>query len=224
MTASTDFYAPALNVKELIASGARGFIGKVGDGTGGTVAPVSVVGDVLDRDTLLPKTGWTDIGSAREGQGSSYEQNITTAELRVEQSTAVVFENITEVVRQITQQWAELTPAKLGILEESAVIGPTSGQWSVAGSSITSRARYRVAIIGLREPGNGRDITNTAGGVRGELFGVVLQHAALSADAKTFELQRGQLANMPVTWKGYPDTTTNEVVRWVGETGPVTLT
>lgn len=220
---SVDFYGPALNIEELIASGARGFIGKVGNGTGGTVALVDKVDDILDRDTLLPLTGWTDIGSAREGQGASYEQNITTAELRVEQSTAVIFENISEVVRQITQQWAELTPDKLGIIEESTpdVDGTL---WSVAGGSITSRQAYRVAILGLREPGNGRDITDSAAGVRGELFGVVLQHAKLSADQKTFELQRGQLANMPVTWKGYPDPSTNEVSRWVGETGPETLT
>lgn len=220
---SVDFYGPALNVEELIASGARGFIGKVGDGTGGTVALVDKIDDILDRDTLLPLTGWTDIGSAREGQGASYEQNITTTELRVEQSTAVVFENIDEVVRTITQQWAELTPAKLGILEESTV-DTDSSLWSVAGGSITTRQAYRVAIIGLRESGNGRDITDSDGGIRGELIGACLQHSKLSADAKTFELQRGQLSNMPVTWKGYPDPSTNEVVRWIGETGPETLT
>src|SRR4051794_35322384 len=97
---SVDFYGPALNIEELIASGARGFIGVAGDGTGGTVPAVDKADDVLHRNSLLPQPNWSDIGSAREGQGSSYEQNITTTELRVEQSTAVVFENIAEVVRQ----------------------------------------------------------------------------------------------------------------------------
>lgn len=220
---SVDFFGPALNVEELIASGARGFIGKAGTGTGGTVAAVTDVTSVLDQDTLLPKPGWQDIGSAREGQGSNYDLSVSTQELKVEQSTAVVFENITETNRSITQQWAEFTPDKLAILEQGTAV-TASGLWHVEGKAITARDAYRVAIIGLREQGNGRDITDTTGAKRGELIGVVLQFAKLSADSKQFELQRGQLANMPVTFKGYPDPVTSVVSVWVGETGPLTLT
>lgn len=214
---------PATEIADLIASGAYGFIGRVGDGTGGTVAPVDSLEDVIDRDTLQPKAGWTYVGASREGQGSSYEQSVATSELRVDQDTAAVFENISQVDRQITHQWAQFDPSKIAILEESEVEN-TGTLWKVSGKSFTTRRRYRVALLGRREPGQGRDITNSGGDVRGEIIGAVLQNASISAGSTPWELQRGQLANTPVTFKGYPDPDTDSVVEWVGETGPETLT
>lgn len=219
--ASTEF--PATTIADLIASGAYCFIGRVGDGTGGTVDVVTDLEDIINRDTLEPVTGWTYVGASREGQGSSYEQAVATSELRVDQDTAAVFENIASVDRQITSQWAEFDPDKLAILEESEVTNP-GDLWRVDGKSFTTRSRYRVALLGRREPGQGRDITNSEGDVRGEIIGAVLQNASISAGSTAWELQRGQLANTAVTFKGYPDSDAdNAVVSWVGETGPETL-
>lgn len=216
---STEF--PATTIADLIASGAYVFVGKHGDGTGGTVALVNSIDDVLDLDDLTPQTGWAYLGASREGQGSSYEQAVATQELRVDQDTSVVFENIQSVDRTITAQMAEFNPDHLALLEESTVDTP-SGLWKVDGKSFTTRARYRVALIGRKEPGYGQDITNSGSEVRGELLGVVLQNASISAGNLTFELQRGQLANVPVAFKGYPDTS-GVIVTWVGETGPTTV-
>lgn len=217
---STEF--PATTIADLIASGAYGFIAPVGDGTGGTAAPVTDIEDILDRDELDPVSPWIYVGASREGQGSSYEQAVATSELRVDQDTAAVFENISSVDRTITLQWAEFSPDKLAILEESEVTNP-SDLWRVDGSSFTTRSRYRVALIGRKEPGQGQDITISDDSVRGELIGVVLQNASISAGSLSWELQRGQLANTAVTLKGYPDPVTNTVVAWVGETGPDTV-
>lgn len=210
---NTDF--PAAVVADIIASGGFGFIAPVA-----TSDPVEVLSDIIDRDSLRPIAPWIYVGSSREGQGSTFEENVTTTELRVDQFTAVVFENITEVVDTLTLQWAELTPEKIRMLLEADSVDVVGDEWAVHGDAFTSRTHYRVALLGRREPGNGRDITNSGGQVRGELFGAVLQNATVSAGQWQVELQRGQMANISVPYKGYPDSETGKVNAFVGETGP----
>lgn len=217
---------PATSVADLIASGGYGFIAPHD-----TSDPVSTLEDIIDRDTLEPITPWVYTGASREGQGSTFEEAVTTTELRVDQDTAVVFENVNEIVDTLTLQWAEITPAKMAILAESEVDGGSGiggalaagDLWGVDGGSFTTRKRFRVVLLGRREPGQGRDITTSDGKVRGEIFGVALQNASISAGSVSIELQRGQLVNITTPFKGYPDPDTGTVNRFVGEHGPETL-
>lgn len=225
----TDFYdAPGLyDISRHIESGARGILALVED-----VAAITKLDDFLDLNTLALKPDFVDVGSAREGQGSSYNRNITVGESRIEQSNVAIRKRITDVARTLTLQFAEFTDDKLVILEEGskttiAAAAHRSPQWRVDGGTITSLTPYRVILLGVHPGGEGHDITDEAGDKRGELLAAVLQHATMSADNAQYELQRGQLANMPLTFDGLPEPTiadaSKNVVSWIGEDGPATI-
>ena len=221
-----EFYR--FDISRHLESGARGIIGKVG-----IVDVPTRLDDILDLTTLDLAEGWIDAGSAREGQSSSYNRNITTTDSRIEQSNAAVRTRITEVERTITLQFAEFTKEKLALLEgggtETTIAGAAhrSPQFRVDGGNIESLDRYRVVLLGVRGEGEGHDITDEDGDVRGELLAAVLLNAQLSADNAQWELQRGQIADMPLTFKGFNEPTIADnrvnVVSWIGENGPATI-
>jgi hypothetical protein len=225
----TDFYdAPGLyDISRHIESGARGILARAD-----AVAAIAKLDDFIDLNTLALKPLFQDVGSAREGQGSTYGRNITVAESRIEQSNVAVRKRITDVARTLTLQFAEFTKDKLAMLEDGSITtiaaaAHRSPQWRVDGGTITSLTPWRVILLGTHPGGEGHDITDESGDKRGELLAVVLQHATMSADNAQYELQRGQLANVPLSFDGLPEPTiadaSKNVVSWIGENGPATI-
>jgi hypothetical protein len=197
------------------------------------VDPWTELDSMVDLTTFDVRTSYiTDLGSAREGQGSSYERGIEVAELKVEQDTGVVFTSITDVPRKLTVQIAEWDWDKAAIFEQGEVDTVNAGsgrspQKRVDFGNIESLVRYSVAMLGVREVGQGSDITDEDGDVRGEAFAVVLHSATLDAAAASFELQRGQLANIPLVFNAlpHPDIDDSRAARgcWLFENGPATI-
>lgn len=217
------------SVSNLIGSGARGLIAPVAD----VASPVDTLDDIVNLTTLDPKTGWIDVGAAREGQGSSYERNIESSEARIEQATGTVWEDITDVPRSMTLQFAEFDDDKTQILEDApdptavAAAAHRSPQSRLDFGSIESLTRYRVALVGMRREGEGKDITDEAADVRGPLVALVLHSVSIAAETATYELQRGQIANMPLTFRAFPDSSISDsrkaVGCWLFEEGPATI-
>lgn len=224
-----DFYdAGWYDISRHIESGARGIIARAD-----LVPAITKLDDVLDLTTLALKTNFVDVGSAREGVGSAYNRNITTAESRIEASTVSIRERITAVDRTITLHLAEFTPDKVAILEEApavttiAAAANSSPQSRVDGGVFNKMTRYRVVLLGIHPDGEGRDITDTTADVRGPLCAWVLQNARMSAENAGIEIQRGQIADAPLTFKGFPEPTITDpaksVVSYIEETGPATI-
>jgi hypothetical protein len=189
-----------------------------------------------------PKTGWVDLGAAREGQGAQYERNIEETEQSLEQATGAIWTDITDTPRSITMQIAEMTPTNVQKFVENAPASRdiadtpgagttgTSDQTAVDFGSFESLDTYRVAIIGQRRTGSGADVTEAgnANEVRGAFVAVVLFSATISAENAQYELQKGQIANVSVQMRAMPESTITDSTRdrgtWLFEdTGGITI-
>jgi hypothetical protein len=186
------------------------------------------------------QTGWNDLGGSREGQGAQYERNIETNEWNLEQATGAVAEDITDVPRSMTVQMAEIKPEHVSIIEEapaSRAIAAAAGaagtgraaQTAVDFGDIENLTRRAWAIIGQRRKGVGADVTEAANGneVRGGLAAVVLYSATISSEAAQFELQKGQMSNIPVQLRAFPHVSITDGQRargtWLFEDAPATI-
>lgn len=193
-----------------------------------TGAPDIHLDDIIDvvGPTYAPKSSWVDFGAAREGQGASYERSIETQDWALEQATGAVATDVTDVPRTITVQMAEIAAAGVTILENapssrSISAAPAAGaagagaQTAVDFGSFENVDRYRIAMIGQRRKGIGADVTEAGNGgaTRGEFVAVVLFSASISANATTYELQKGQLANVAVEFEAFPDSTITDSTR-----------
>lgn len=225
-------------VADLIGSGARVLVAEAGGGFTlpvTTGAPTVGLSDIitLEGPNYAPKTGWVDIGAAREGQGSNYERGIETQEWNIEQATGAVAEDVTDVPRSITFQMAEVKPAGVVILENAPgirTITEASGktaQKAVDFGSFESMDLFSVALLGMRRKGQGKDITEQSTTVRGGIVGVLLFAASIAAETASYELQKGQLANVPVQMRAFPHSSVTDSTRdrgtWLFEDGPETI-
>lgn len=231
------------DLTKLIGSGARvlyapsSFTVPVSGG-----APTIDLADIIDLvgPTYAPKTGWVDLGAAREGQGAQYERNIETEEWNIEQATGAVAEDVTDVPRSMTVQMAEISPAGITIVENAPAsraiaAAPASGddgagaQTAVDFGSFENLPRYRVAIIGQRRKGIGADVTEAGNSstTRGAFVGVVLFSCTISSENAQYELQKGQLANISLQFRAFPETTITDSQKdrgsWLFETAPATI-
>lgn len=233
------------SVAELIGSGARVLYAEstytlpVSSG-----APAIDLSDIIDLvgPDYNPKAGWVDIGAAREGQGASYERNIEESEQGLEQATGAVFTDITDVPRTLTFQMAQMSvdhlrkfmenaPAPRDIADVPAAgVAGSSDQTAVDFGSFENLPRYRVAIIGQRRVGSGADVTEAgnANAVRGAFVALVGFSCALTAENAQYELQKGQIANVPIQMRLLPESTVTDSTRdrgtWLLEdTGGITI-
>lgn len=226
------------NIEDLIGSGARTLVAPSTWSlpvSGGV--PTVGISDIItpnNAGSYAPKTGWVDVGSAREGQGSSYGRNITANEWRLEQATAAVAQDITDVPRTILVQIAEMNPANLKMFEDApgtraiATAAGKPAQTAVDFGSIEALSHWTVALLGQFRKGVGKDVTEVDGTVRGAFLAVMLFSATVSPTNTSFDLQKGQLANVSLEFTGFPHSSVTDGTRavgaWVQETGPQTLT
>jgi hypothetical protein len=215
-------------LKNLLSSGgARGLIAPQ------VVTPITNLSDVVHLTTLDAVAPFVNVGAAREGQGSNYERGLQVQEQNIENATGAIDEDVTDVPRSMTLQFAELTAENIKIIENAsevetlAAAANKSPQKRVPFGSIESLTRYTVVLLGQRRKGRGADITDTAAGVRGGLVAYVLHSATISATNSQMELQKGQLPNVPVELRGFPHPAIADpleaVGAWYEESGPATI-
>lgn len=205
----------------LIGSAARTVVARTSD----IASPWTRVDQIINVTNALSyaaKTNVLDIGSAREGQGSNYSRNIEASEWRVEQVTDALYEDITQIPRSITVQIAEMTAEKLRLLENAPAVTAVSAASGYSAAtrvdfgSIEQLDRWRVAMIGQFRKGIGRDVVEPDGFVRGAFYAVVLHSATISPSEASLELQKGQLANVPLTFRAFADASIADTTKAVG--------
>lgn len=206
-------------------------------------APTIGIEDIIDvvGPDYEPKTGWIDLGGAREGSGASYSRGLEEEEWRLEQTTGAVATDITDVPRTITANISEFSPTNVRNLIENAPaeraiagtaaagVAGNAPQTAVDFGTFTELERWRVAIIGQGRAGVGADITETGNGdhVRGPFKAIVLFSASLAAEEAEVEVSRGQPAVSAVTFRAFPESTITDTERdrgtWLHEIGPATI-
>lgn len=220
------------DLTKLIGSGARvlyaptSFTVPVSSGL-----PTIKINSIIELTSALfyaPKSGWVDFGAAREGQGAQYERSIETEDWAIEQAQGAVATDVTDVPRSVTVPMAEIHTAGIRILENapsSRSVSAASGQSAqvaVDFGSFENIDRYRIAMLGQRRKGIGGDVVEPDATVRGQFLALVLFSASISSNATTFELQKGQLANVAVEFQAFPETTVTDSLRdrgcWISET------
>lgn len=217
------------DIGNLIGSGGRGILARTAD----IATAVAKLDDFINLTTLTPKTDWVDLGAARKGQGRTYSRNMSTSDGQIEEDTGAVWTDVDDIPRQMTMQFAEITADNTQIIEDAldpvaiAAAAHRSPQTAVDFGTIESLTGYRLCLVGMRRAGQGQDITDEAGDVRGPLVAVCLHNVSISADNADYELQRGQIANIPLTFKAFPDAAIADgrkaVGRWLFEEGPATI-
>lgn len=178
-----------------------------------SVALPAIPANLKDVVTLAapygPKAGWIDIGAT--GDSTDYTRDMSSSGWDIEQSSASIFEEITEVGRTLKFELAEITPEKLKLLEEAGTIGTvaaTAGavaQKSLKFGTFSSLAKRRMCFIAQRNIGSGAVVEPTTALNRGRFVGLCLYNVSLSADASQLQVKKGQVASVPITMRTFPE-------------------
>lgn len=173
--------------------------------------PADLTG-IIDVETpYTAQTGWIDLGATKES--ATYGREISEEGYEIQNVNGDVLSEITDIAHTMEVSVAEIAPAQLAVIEvSSAGVGTIAGaagksaQKSVKFGSFASVPRRRVAFIAQRNVGSG--IVTESGGVeRGGFVGVVLYNVAVAADSAEVEFDKGNLAECPVSFTAFPETT-----------------
>lgn len=181
-------------------------------------SPVAIVDQVANASGEYPaKTGWNDLGLAADAP--SYTHDKDTEGLEYEQPTGVLFEEITEINREITLQIAELDVDNLKIIENSdlstavaasaaaaAATAKTSAYQLVHAGLYGSFRQFRVAIISYRPTGAGV-VTEPGPPVisRPPSVARIIPLCQMAAEDTEIEWEKGEPVNAEVTFTVLPD-------------------
>lgn len=165
---------------------------------------IAIVGDpVINED-------WNLWGATKGG--SSYDTDVKSEELKIDQRTTAVFEDITDVGRIIKTAIAEMSTEHWKILEQSpeietiAAAAGKSEQKLVRSGSFTERDRWRIAFIAQRRKSQGL-VVEPGGATRGCYVVGGFYSASLSAGSSSTKFDVGALATRDVEFKAFPETT-----------------
>lgn len=152
--------------------------------------------------------GFVDLGGTTDG--AAYGQQIAESGYVIDQATGNVGSSVTDVVRTVQCNAAELSSDLLRILEQApevrdvAAAPGRSAEKHVAMGSITSLERYTIVFIGRRVEGQGADVKEPDGTVRGAMVAGVLYSASITGDQRAISVARGQLSSAPLTFQAFP--------------------
>jgi len=156
-----------------------------------------------------PAGEWKDFGATTSG--TSYNRQFQTAGYAIEQATGNVDEEVTDVVRAIQSTFSEITPELLQMMEQAASIGTVakaagySAEKQVKTGTVESLEAYRVAFVARRPKGQGADVTEKGGTVRGALAAYCMYRGKLTGDQAALQVARGQLSSAALTFQAYPE-------------------
>jgi hypothetical protein len=185
------------------------------------VAPITVdvpedPTDILQ--TIAPytlKPGWRNIGAAKESTTLSTDEE--SEELRIQNETGAVIEEITETNRTLEISIASLNVANLQLIEEtsqaeiiaaSAAGAPDATKkrsWTrVPVGSYQDHAPMRIAFIARRSR-QVATVTEPGGATRGPWVMYAGFRATLAAEERSMEMEQGELTHVPVTLRFFPE-------------------
>lgn len=164
--------------------------------------------ELLGTDDYAPKTGWEDLGAGREG--ASYGRAFTEEGWEIQQADSAVMSDVTGVARSVSVSMAEISSRHLEMIEESpgteavaAAVG-SSAQVAVPFGEVEELTRYRVALIAMRKKQSGIVTEGAAGPTRGRFSMVVINEATITGDDTGFDLEKGAMSHIPVTFTAFP--------------------
>lgn len=173
-----------------------------------TDAPANI-SDIITITGATPAihADW-DLFGATKG-GASYGMDIGSEELTVDQRSAAVFEDITEITRTFSTEIAEISAEHWTILEQGtqttiAAGSGTSAQKLVKSGAFSEFDRYRVAFIAQRRLSQGA-VTLADATTRGAYVVGGFYSASLSATSSETTFDAGALATRGVEFKAFPD-------------------
>jgi hypothetical protein len=123
---------------------------------------------------------------------------------------------VTEAVRTIQGTFGQLNASVLQILEQASsatTLAKGKGhaaEKQIRTGSITSLANYRIAVVARRLAGQGADVKESGGLIRGGFVVGGLLKAKITGDQAAIQLARGQLASAPITFQAYVDGAASE--------------
>lgn len=180
----------------------------VSDDSTALPAVPTTIKDVIDCvSPYAPKTGWVDFGAT--GEGTSYSRDMDSDGYEIQQSTGMVFEEITDISRTLTVDVAEITPEHVAMVENTDSLGTVAAatgavaQKSVKFGSFTSLATRRVAFIAQRHPNSG--IVDEGSIERGRFVMLCLYSVSIAADESEMTVEKGSLATLPITFEAFPE-------------------
>lgn len=162
-----------------------------------------------DEGKYDPVGEWLDFGATT--QGTAYSRQFATAGYQIEQASGNVDEEVTDVVRSVQLSAGQIDTALLQMMEEGGEVESVeaaknqSAEKQIPVGTADDLTAYRVAFMGRRAKGQGADVTESGGVVRGALVAFVMLRAKLSGDTASLQLAKGQLASAPLTFNAYPD-------------------
>lgn len=185
-------------------------------------APTSVgipdsISDVIDMESPYSvQSGWVELGATRES--FTYTRGFETEGLEIQQTSSILFEEVTNVSRTIEVSMAEFNTANLALMEgaqsASGTVSAASGisaQTTQKFGAFTTLDRYRFAFLSRRNIASGI-VTESSGavpasGTRGRFVMGVLYQAQMSADDAELEFDKGTLTAASVTFTAFGDST-----------------
>jgi hypothetical protein len=173
-------------------------------------APANIA-DIFDPDGggYELAEGWKQFGATTAG--TAYGRQFSTTGYVIEQATGNVDEEVTEVVRTVQATFGEVTPELLQMLEQATNLTTVakakgrSAEKQVRTGTVESLKNYLIAFVGRRLTGQGADVTESGGKVRGAFVVGGLNKAKITGDQVALQLARGQLASAALTLQAYID-------------------
>lgn len=194
------------DIDNLLGGGARILVSD--DDVALPTVPTKLTDVVAVKSPYAPVTPWLDFGATKEG--SQYSRDISTQGYDIQQASGSVIEEVDEVVRQLSVSIAEVKPDHWRILEEAsqidtnaAVASTTNQEQLVKFGNINDLTRRRVVLIGVRSRQSGV-VTESATVTRGRFVALCLYSVALAADTSEVTVEKGELTDLPVTFKAFP--------------------
>lgn len=194
------------DIDNLLGGGARVLVSD--DDVALPAVPTKLTDVVAVKSPYAAVAPWLDFGATKEG--SQYSRDISTQGYEIQQASGAVIEEVDEVVRQLAVSMAEVTPDHWRILEEArniatnAAVPSTSNQEQlVKFGNINDLTRRRVVLIGVRSRQSGV-VTESATRTRGRFVALCLYSVAIAADTSEVSVEKGELTDMPITFKAFP--------------------
>jgi hypothetical protein len=164
------------------------------------------------------KQGLFDLGAAKESTTYSIAED--SEEQEIQQETGAVIEEITDVNRTLETSIAGINPENMRIIEEApepSVIAATdntaaaderSNAYDVVDvTGYADHTAYRVLFIATRPKVHAQVLEGAGPGAvaRGAFVAYLGYRVTLAAEDRDLEMEKGELAHVPVTFRFYPD-------------------
>lgn len=166
-----------------------------------------IVPGVADGSSEYPAVGdWEDFGLAADAP--TYNHSRETEGLEYEQSSGVLFEQISEIARTFTAQIGQIDPANMKIVENTqsaietiAASANQAAQKKLPFGLYTSLTAYRIAMVSFRPDGSATVVEPApSNATRPPAVALVFPRVVLGAEDSEFGFGAGEPTNGPISF------------------------